>query len=168
MEGNLVVTHGTIYAYSRLKCRCEPCRSAKAGENRKYRESTRGQDRARVDRSQYLREYRARPEVIERQQSYGKDWRERNAHRISAYKRQRHLDKRYGLTIDDYEAKRAAQGGACTICGVIPETLVVDHDHETGVIRDLLCGRCNTALGYLQEQPEIADNAAAYLRRWKA
>lgn len=57
----------------------------------------------------------------------------------------------YGIDLDEYERMLAVQGGVCAICDQ-PEKaknrlLCVDHDHQTGVVRGLLCTRCNTALG---------------------
>jgi len=53
-----------------------------------------------------------------------------------------------GLTIEQYDAMLASQGGGCAICGATPKTrrLDTDHDHRTGQIRGLLCHRCNRAL----------------------
>lgn len=48
------------------------------------------------------------------------------------------------------------------------EKLVVDHDHETGQVRDLLCHNCNRALGLFQDNIEIVDSALEYLKQWKA
>lgn len=61
-----------------------------------------------------------------------------------------HLRRKYGITIEQYEALLAAQGGVCALCRRPPRpdiSLHVDHDHETGRIRALLCFRCNNALG---------------------
>lgn len=66
-----------------------------------------------------------------------------------------------------------SQNGGCAICGS-PETrivkgtlnsLVVDHNHETGVIRGLLCALCNTALGKFHDDPDLLRRAAEYLER---
>lgn len=60
----------------------------------------------------------------------------------------------------------AAQGGRCAICGDPPPEgrhLHVDHDHDAGDVRALLCGRCNTMLGLAREDPEILASAIAYL-----
>lgn len=82
--------------------------------------------------------------------------------------------KLYGMTLADYDARLADQGGVCAICGK-PETwrhrkgtacsLSVDHCHESGVIGGLLCQKCNAAIGMLDDNPELAQAAAAYLCR---
>ena len=85
-----------------------------------------------------------------------------------------HLKKR-GLTPGEFERRLLEQGGVCAICRQ-PETavrrssgkilrLAVDHDHETGEIRGLLCARCNTAIGLLDESHERLLAAGDYLRR---
>ena len=82
--------------------------------------------------------------------------------------RESHLKRKYGMTLEDYERMFEAQGGVCAICGEArPEerTLHVDHDHETGVIRGLLCFRCNNALGDFREEYELFRRAADYLDR---
>ena len=85
---------------------------------------------------------------------------------------QQHLRKMHGITLGDYRAMAAAQGGVCAICRQ-PETmltprgdvqaLAVDHDHRTGRIRGLLCRTCNQALGGFRDDPAILRAAADYL-----
>jgi Recombination endonuclease VII len=99
--------------------------------------------------NEYRREYRQRPER-------------------KAADREGYLKRKYGMTIADYERMFEAQGGICAICGEArPEerTLHIDHDHETGVIRGLLCFRCNNALGDFREEYELFQRAADYLDR---
>jgi hypothetical protein len=82
--------------------------------------------------------------------------------------RKSYLKRKYRMTLEDYERMFEAQGGVCAICGEPrPEerTLHVDHDHETGVIRGLLCFRCNNALGDFREEYELFQRAADYLDR---
>lgn len=73
------------------------------------------------------------------------------------------LKRRYGLGLNDYEHMLADQDNACAICKR-EVTLVVDHNHMTKQVRGLLCGRCNRALGMIEENPELADELAVYLR----
>ena len=76
------------------------------------------------------------------------------------------LKTQYNLTLEDYEAMHEAQGGGCAICGEAEDTgrlLAVDHDHETGLVRGLLCTRCNTGLGLFRDNPDLLDAAREYL-----
>lgn len=80
--------------------------------------------------------------------------------------RRRNLKKSYGLTPDKYEKLVSRQNGRCAICGCQPEKpLYVDHNHDTGVIRGLLCGHCNFAIGQFKDSTEIIMSAIAYLER---
>jgi hypothetical protein len=79
-------------------------------------------------------------------------------------KRYYHLKKRYNLDKSQYAALRRKQKGKCAICGA-PVGLVVDHDHNTGVIRGLLCHLCNTGIGKLKDSPKLVKRALWYLKR---
>jgi hypothetical protein len=74
-------------------------------------------------------------------------------------------ERLYGLTEDRYTELWAQQGGVCAICLQEGETrgLGVDHDHETGAVRGLLCGSCNRAIGMLQERADLMQRATEYL-----
>lgn len=72
--------------------------------------------------------------------------------------------RRYGLTRDQYEALIIRSAGACAICEEVPTgTLYVDHDHDTGAVRGLLCSHCNFLLGNARNSPDRLLAAAAYL-----
>lgn len=75
------------------------------------------------------------------------------------------LLRKYGITVSTYEAILHQQGGGCAICGGPPTASFrcfdVDHDHVTGVVRGLLCRRCNTGLGYIEAG--FHEQAVAYL-----
>jgi hypothetical protein len=80
------------------------------------------------------------------------------------------LKRVFGMTLEEYEQKAEKQGNVCAICGGLCKSgknLAVDHDHETGKIRDLLCGNCNVGLGKFQDNPELLIKAADYLRKHK-
>jgi hypothetical protein len=86
----------------------------------------------------------------------------------SIWSRKYHLKRKYGLTLEQYDEMLHAQNGVCAICGEPrpdERTLHIDHDHQTGVIRGLLCFRCNNALGDFREEYELFRRAADYLDR---
>jgi hypothetical protein len=102
----------------------------------------------------YQREYDARYKA---KRGYGKT-------------REWSLRKLYGLTLADYERMLKEQSGLCAICGCPAETqrhstLHVDHDHESGKVRGLLCNGCNRGIGYMDDRPEVLRAAAEYLER---
>lgn len=79
--------------------------------------------------------------------------------------------KQYGITPADYQRMLVEQGHRCAICRQ-PETFVlrgkvknlsIDHDHATGRVRGLLCGSCNSGIGYFREHPDILRAAIDYL-----
>lgn len=69
-----------------------------------------------------------------------------------SYHRAWKLKTRFGLDPEDYEEMLEKQDGRCAICGSLPDGqhLSVDHNHETGDVRGLLCQPCNLALGHLE------------------
>jgi hypothetical protein len=83
------------------------------------------------------------------------------------------IKKLYGLTAQEYDALLVAQGGACKVCGAEPgihaagkswvRRLAVDHDHETGRVRGILCLNCNNAIGQAKESAERLRDLAEYL-----
>ncbi len=95
-----------------------------------------------------------------------------------------HLKRKYGVTLEEYEAKLAEQNGLCAICnreetritrpnakkyfnGEAPR-LSLDHDHATGKVRGLLCYKCNIGIGQLQDSVENLESAIAYLKKWSS
>jgi hypothetical protein len=78
-----------------------------------------------------------------------KQWQAANPGKVAASQRK----TKYGLTPEGHEALRASQGGVCAACGNAAK-LVVDHNHETGAVRGLLCQSCNSALGFAKDCPE--------------
>ena len=93
-----------------------------------------------------------------------KEYRRANQERIRKDK----LERNFGITPEEYDRMLAEQKGCCAICGRprsdFKKRLAVDHDHETGKIRGLLCPRCNIKLGVLDNKLFI-EQATAYLRR---
>jgi hypothetical protein len=75
------------------------------------------------------------------------------------------IRRKYGITQEDYEELFAAQDGVCAICGKEESNgkLSVDHDHETGDVRGLLCRLCNLGLSYWKDDPGLLLSASQYL-----
>lgn len=74
--------------------------------------------------------------------------------------------KRYGLTLDQFADQLALQNNACEICRTSEwgqRGPCVDHDHKTGIVRGLLCSRCNLALGHFRDDIDCLKRAIAYL-----
>jgi len=85
--------------------------------------------------------------------------------------RERRLKYNFGITGEEYSRMFESQGGVCAICdqpefasrnGAVIQ-LSVDHDHTTGVVRQLLCSACNKAVGYFRDNPELMRRAALYI-----
>jgi len=83
----------------------------------------------------------------------------------------RHREKKFGIDHKAYLALVENQKGRCAICAIHMDdyserytNLHVDHCHDTGKIRGLLCHNCNRAIGMLQNSPELLEIAADYLR----
>ncbi len=82
--------------------------------------------------------------------------------------REANLQRRFGLSLEEYNALLTKQGGACAICGDkigdrARKRLFVDHNHETGTVRGLLCSQCNNGIGLLRDSPTLLRQAAVYL-----
>lgn len=109
-----------------------------------------------------------RPDHASRQ----REWRRRNPDRTKNY----HMRRSFGITLDDYNAMAEAQGHVCAICGR-PETskgqngtaqdLAVDHCHDGGKIRGLLCSFCNRGLGFFEDDIDRIKSAIRYVRKHK-
>ncbi len=97
-------------------------------------------------------------------------------HQCKNCQRDRLFQRAYGITLDDYNTLFEDQGGCCAICGVHETELTgrrngrrlhVDHCHEKGKVRGLLCGLCNPAIGGLKHDKDVLLRAIDYLERTK-
>ena len=74
------------------------------------------------------------------------------------------LKSNYGMDLSDYRSLVAKQDGRCAICGTKPgHRLYVDHCHDSGRVRGLLCSPCNFGLGHFKDDPERLNRAMVYL-----
>ena len=82
---------------------------------------------------------------------------------------------KFGITADEYDEMHRSQDGVCAICGKPEEMsnqyglmrLAVDHNHETGKVRGLLCMKCNRSLGMLGEDIGIMRKMIEYIKEKK-
>lgn len=78
--------------------------------------------------------------------------------------RDSYLKRTYGIDQSVYNQMLMNQHGKCAGCGIIQKgVLCVDHCHSTGVVRGLLCDRCNTTIGKFDEKPELIGLLASYV-----
>jgi hypothetical protein len=77
--------------------------------------------------------------------------------------RDRERARRYGLSLEEFRAILERQGNACAICKRSGVRLYIDHCHVTRMVRCLLCGKCNTGLGFFSDDPDRLRAAADYL-----
>ena len=100
----------------------------------------------------------------DKNREYHRMWRERN----KGHRRNYHLFSKYGLTADAFDSMFLGQGKSCAICGSLDfgkRGPIVDHNHETGEIRGILCNRCNVCIGQLDDNCALLQRAADYLKK---
>ncbi len=118
-----------------------------------------------MTRAAYQKEWKRRPAVAARLKT------KRASAEYKQARLEEHLRRAYGITIAERDALLARQGGGCAICKKpvvfgrgFSDAGHVDHCHETGKVRGILCARCNSALGKLGDSVEsIRKEVLAYL-----
>lgn len=116
-----------------------------------------------------VKEYRANNTA--RIREYDAQRRAGNKHRYHAY----FLQYKYGITAADYQHMLHNQGGVCAVQGCGNDgsedkrrrRLFVDHCHQTGKVRGLLCCNCNRVLGMMKESAELLRGLAGYIEKHK-
>lgn len=80
-------------------------------------------------------------------------------------RRRNHLKRKYGMTEEDWDEMFDSQGKRCACCGIPRATMwVVDHCHDTGKVRGILCHHCNSGLGQFGDDIARLQLAVKYLR----
>ena len=113
------------------------------------------------------------PTKVELNRKRVSSWAKNNPEKYKLLQRKSHLKRYYNITLEKYEEMFNKQNGLCAIC-FNPEkgnvgnkkssiSLAVDHCHNTGKIRELLCMDCNQILGRFKEDPIRFQKAAEYL-----
>lgn len=125
------------------------------------------QDWCKVCLNKYNREqWHKSPKRAEYVRRWNSENKEKRARTSYVYR----LREQYGMEMEDYERLLAEQGGGCGICGRKKPTkgkryFCVDHCHETGKVRGLLCYNCNVAVGHFRNSVALLEKAIGYLRK---
>ena len=126
-----------------LQCRCKACHKVLAAAWW-----------AKNGKTSYLKQKRSQME-----------WRRNNPEKYALRQRRYHLKRKYAMTLVEFQERVAAQGGKCACCGRDGRELVIDHDHASGDVRELLCQPCNKMLGCAEDSPEVLRAGATYLEK---
>jgi len=132
-----------VTAYSGLSCCCKEC---KGKRKKKYLCTPKGRKKSRESAKR----------------DYYKNKTERNLARCD-----RSLKRLYGITLAEYDEMFEKQNGVCAICSLpeLTRRLCIDHCHKTDKVRSLLCSRCNSILGQVEENQETLESMITYLER---
>lgn len=139
---------------------------------RKYK--LRNKEKLKEDNKQYY--LRNKTRILERSHKYMKNNRLAATERTRKYRlnhpqstqeaQRRKVLKQYGITEDEYDIILFEQEDKCAICGKhkndFEQSLCIDHIHETGEIRGLLCKQCNLGLGNFKDNVEVLQSAIKY------
>lgn len=115
-----------------------------------------------LQRKEYYR--RNREELLRQKQRYYED----NKYSLAKKNKAKYKQYAYGLTEAEYGAMWAGQRGLCAICNKKLKSggsTHIDHCHDTGIVRGLLCRECNIGLGYFRDSPETLREAAKYVEK---
>ena len=150
--------------------KCSGCKQKKPvtdfNKNRSEKDGL--QDRCRVCQSKAVKKSMQKPGAKRKHQDYQNKWRKGKGRLKTKIVRKKTLLKtRYGLTLEEYFLMYEAQDGVCPICKrvMLLEKVTVDHNHQTGKIRGLLCNQCNRGVGLLRDSVTLLRNAADYLEK---
>ena len=123
-------------------------------------------------RAYMKKRFAEKPEVWERQKEATRRWRARQSPETQRLRARKHnLQSQYRLSLEQYDALLTTQGGVCAICLQPPprtqktSVLEVDHNHETGEIRGLLCHVCNQGMIAVDRREGWLENARKYVER---
>ena len=102
---------------------------------------------------------------LDKEYTRRKEYKKNNPEQVKLSNKKAKLKKAYGISHEAYLEMFNKQSNKCACCGKETDKLVVDHNHTTGQVRELLCHQCNTALGLLNEDVTVMQNMINYTRK---
>ncbi len=132
----------------------------KNGDGPKYRRKTCNFCRVQMERERA----QANPEKVAAQKKATYERMKASGY-TKKYAREHYLKKTYGMTPEQWDEMFESQGHSCAICRSDQTSFswCVDHDHEAGEVRGILCHGCNVLIGMAKDHPEVLDDAKRYL-----
>ena len=159
---------GNVSEFAPRRLRCHKCYAEWQKQKR-----LRNIDRLKeYDRNRYVGERRAKQkatsskwyynnQVLVKQRVSGYYYKDRS------YTKFQSLKNTYGLSKEQYQEMLEISKGLCEICGGKTSRMCVDHNHNTGQIRGMLCHTCNSAIGFLKDNINLLESAKAYLIKYQ-
>jgi hypothetical protein len=153
-------SNNTKYIDGKLYIQCKTCEEYKLADSANFLERPETTFGFRSSCKPCFRAERAKKRATEEGKEANKKYR---------------LKSSFGITLDEFNELKEQQDNECPICNrkeseFFSKTtsgkvkgFVVDHNHETGEVRGLLCSECNVGLGFLQDSPEVLQRAILYL-----
>lgn len=81
-------------------------------------------------------------------------------------RREQKLQRKYRISILEFNESFSKQGGVCAICETSTGPFCIDHCHRLGMVRGILCRKCNVGLGMLQDSASLVLKAHEYLKKY--
>ena len=136
-------------------------------------------------KKKYMKEYRSKNR--DKKNLYQREYRQKNLEKVRGYhnkyyaqnkdkiykpleRKEYNLKKNFNLTLNEFDEMLKNQNDKCVICNsnfTILKKPCVDHDHETNQVRELLCQKCNTVVGFVYEDLNIVNNLYNYIKKHK-
>lgn len=164
------------------KKRCKTCLKEKSlKEFGNYKRNPDGKrHHCKVCRNKYEKALReGNKDYAKRQRENRKKWEKENPEKAKiardrwkvpeGWERNQRLKRKFAITVEDYDKMFEQQKGLCKICGKnynnkSQKNFHIDHCHKTGVVRGLLCNKCNQGIGLLNDNPKLLKKAIDYLQ----
>lgn len=155
-----------------LHCYCRACSKEKrkkysAADWTAWKDKWRKKQGPEAMRERWRKQYASNPEAGRLKAR--KHW-DALPPEVRKARRRKQVLAAYGLTSADYDKMLSAQGGGCAICEATDPNhwtgqFHIDHCHDEGTVRGLLCHNCNSAIGHLRDDPRLLRSAIGYIER---